>query len=68
MTIENDTLREDLRAWMKSPAIGLPDYSADLLVQRRVGRMIANFDARSATYAQRKIAVNAIQTGLPGKP
>jgi hypothetical protein len=68
MTIENDTLREDLRAWMKSPAIGLPDYSADLLVQRRVGRMIANFDARPATHVQRKIAVNSIQTSLPDKP
>jgi hypothetical protein len=68
MTIENDTLREDLRAWMKSPAIGLPDYSADLLVQRRVGRMIANFDSKSATHAPRQLAVNSIQTGLPEKP
>jgi len=68
MTIESDTLGEDLRAWMRSPAIGLPDYSADLLVQRRVGRMIANFDARFATHTQRKLAVNAIQTGLPDKP
>jgi hypothetical protein len=68
MTIENDTLREDLRAWMKSPAIGLPDYSADLLVQRRVGRMIANFDSRSATHSPRQLAVNSIQTGLPDKP
>src|ERR1700729_259616 len=34
MTIENDGLREDLRAWLISPAIGLPEYSADLKVQR----------------------------------
>jgi hypothetical protein len=42
MTIENDAFREDLRAWIRSPAIGVPDYSADLLVQRRVGGMLAN--------------------------
>ena len=45
MTIENDTLRADLRAWLKSPAIGLPVYSADLVVQRRVGRIIGKCDA-----------------------
>jgi len=42
MTTENDALREDLRAWIKSPAIGLPDYSADLLIRRRVGGMLAD--------------------------
>jgi hypothetical protein len=41
MTIDNDALSKDLRAWTKSPAIGLPDYSADLLIQRRVGKMLA---------------------------
>jgi hypothetical protein len=45
MTIENDLLREDFRAWMKSPEIGLPEYSADLKVQRRVGNIIANCGA-----------------------
>jgi hypothetical protein len=44
MTIENDRLRTDLRAWLKSPAIGLPVYSSDLVVQRRVGRIIAKCD------------------------
>jgi hypothetical protein len=44
MTIENDTLRADLRAWLKSSAIGLPVYSSDLVVQRRVGRIIAKCD------------------------
>jgi hypothetical protein len=28
MTIENDALCEDLRAWMKSPPMGLPEYSS----------------------------------------
>jgi hypothetical protein len=56
MTIENDALREDLRAWMKSPAIGLPDYSADLLVRRRVGGMLADVCAKHWARAQNKVA------------
>jgi hypothetical protein len=67
MTTESDTLREELRAWMKSPPIGLPEYSADPIVQRRVGRMLANFDAKFAPRAQRKAAVNSIQTRDPDK-
>jgi hypothetical protein len=49
MTIESDSLREELRARMKSPAKGLPEYSADPIVQRRVGRMLANFGAKPAS-------------------
>jgi hypothetical protein len=41
MTIDDDTFCEDLRAWMKSPAIGLPEYSDDPVIQRRVGKMLA---------------------------
>ena len=41
MTIESDELCEDLRAWIKSPAVGLLEYSADPVVQRRVGKMLA---------------------------
>ena len=41
MTIDNDVRHEDLRAWMKAPAIGLPDYSDDPVIQRRVGRLLA---------------------------
>jgi hypothetical protein len=54
MTIESDSLREELRARMKSPSKGLPEYSADPIVQRRVGRMLANFDAKSAPHPKRK--------------
>jgi hypothetical protein len=68
MKIESDVLREDFRAWMKSPAIGLLEYSADLQVQRRVGRMIANCGARDLSHAQRQLAVNSVQNRLPGKP
>jgi hypothetical protein len=46
MPIENDALCDDLRAWMKSPAMGLQEYSSDPGVQRRVGRMLANFSAK----------------------
>ena len=41
MADKDDTLRKDLLALMKSPQIGLPEYSADPIVQRRVGRMLA---------------------------
>jgi hypothetical protein len=67
MTIENDVLREDFRAWMKSPEIGLPEYSTDLKVQRRVGNIITG-GASYLPHAQRKAAVNSIQTRLPQRP
>jgi hypothetical protein len=41
MTIDNDAFCEDLRVWMKSPAIGLPDYADDPVIGRRVGKMLA---------------------------
>jgi hypothetical protein len=68
MTIENDALCEDLRAWIGSPAMGLPDYSSDPGVQRRVGRILANLNAKFARQAQRRLVVNSIQTHLPDKP
>jgi hypothetical protein len=68
MTIENDVLREDLRAWMRSPTMGLREYSTDPSVQRRVGRMLANFSAKFSPQAPRQLVVNPIQTRLPDKP
>jgi hypothetical protein len=68
MTIKNEVLSEDLRAWLKSPAIGLPEYSADLLVQRRVGRMIGNFGATVLPHAQRKSVLSSIRSRFPDKP
>jgi hypothetical protein len=41
MIIDDDAFCEDLRTWMKSPAIGLPEYSHDPVIQRRVGKMLA---------------------------
>jgi hypothetical protein len=41
MIIEQGSQSDFLRALLKSPQFGLPDYSADLIVQRRVGRAIA---------------------------
>jgi hypothetical protein len=67
MTIKNEVLCEDLRAWLKSPAIGLPEYSADLLLQRRVGRMIGNFGTTALPHAQRKLGLSSIQPRLPDK-
>jgi hypothetical protein len=37
MTIEKEAERDDLRALLKFPQIGLPEYSADPIVQRRFG-------------------------------
>jgi hypothetical protein len=68
MTIESDSLREELRARMKLPSKGLPEYSADPVVQRRVGRMLANFDAKSGPHAKRKPMVNSIQIHPSDKP
>jgi hypothetical protein len=68
MTIENDVLREDLRAWMKSPAMGLPEYSSHPSVQRRVGRMLANFSAKFSPQAPKQLVVNSVQTCPLDKP
>jgi hypothetical protein len=68
MTSETDALREDLRAWMKSPAIGLPEYSADLIVQRRIGRMLAAVNAKFSPDAQKRLMINSIQLRLADKP
>jgi hypothetical protein len=63
MTIENDALCEVLRAWMKSPAIGLQEYSADPVVLRRVGKIIANLGAKYSVHV-----VNSAQTRLLAEP
>lgn len=52
MAIEIDALCEDLRAWMRSPAMGLLEYSADPVVQRRVGGMLANLGAKSSSHVR----------------
>ena len=41
MTIEKESERDFLRALLKSPQFGLPEYTADPIVQRRVGRAVA---------------------------
>lgn len=46
MTTESDDLREQILAQMKSPQLGLPEYSADPIVLRRVGRVLADTSAR----------------------
>jgi hypothetical protein len=51
MTIETDRLREDFRALMKSFLIGLPEYSADPIIQRRVGRLLATCGSAQPVWA-----------------
>ena len=48
MATDDESLREDLRELMRSPPIGLPEYSADPIIQRRVGRMLAE----TSTYVR----------------
>ena len=44
--IEPGALAEELRALLASPQLGVPDYAADPLVARRVGKLL--YEAVSA--------------------
>ena len=46
MTNDNDILREQIPALMKSPQLDQPDYSADPMVMRRVGKMLSETSTR----------------------
>ena len=45
MTIEEDILREQLLALISSLQLDLPDYSADPIVLRRVGKVLSETSA-----------------------
>jgi hypothetical protein len=45
MTHENDKLRTDVRALLIFTQTTLPDYATDPVVQRRVGKALANIPA-----------------------
>jgi hypothetical protein len=51
MTIETERLREEFRESMKSFPIGLPEYSADPIIQRRVGRLLATYGSAQPVWA-----------------
>jgi hypothetical protein len=44
--IEQESERDFLHALLKSPQFGLPEYSADPIVQCRVGRAVAKASRR----------------------
>jgi hypothetical protein len=52
MIIEQGSQSDFLRALLRSPQFGLPDYSADPIVQRRVGRAIAEVSDGTAPKPQ----------------
>jgi hypothetical protein len=47
MTVENDALHEELLALMKSPQLGVPEYSADPIALRRLGAVLSEISARA---------------------
>jgi hypothetical protein len=51
MAIYNEEMCDDLRTWITLPAKGPPEYSADPVVQHRVGRILAAFAAKAQTAA-----------------
>ena len=53
MIIEQESQSDFLRALLKSPQFGLPDYSADPIVQRRVGRAVAEASEGTAPKPSR---------------
>lgn len=69
MTVESCALRADLRALMMSPAIGLCEYNADPVIQRRVGRMLvdaAKVNALAATKLSKVTASKAKRATFAG--
>jgi hypothetical protein len=50
MKIEPDTLGEELLALLKYPQLGVPEYAADPLAVRRVGKILS--EAASAVSPQ----------------
>jgi hypothetical protein len=42
MMVQRQDERDFLRALLATPQFGLPDYAADPIVQRRVGRVLAS--------------------------
>ncbi len=56
MTIEPESERGFLRALLKSPQLGLPEYSADPIVQRRVGRAVAEASNEDQSAPRRRQA------------
>ena len=50
MTIENETLREQLRALLTFRLVELPPYSADPLAQARVGKVLADTSGRTPVF------------------
>ena len=56
MTVENVALREELRALIKTPQLELPDYSADPIVQHRVGKVLTETSTHATAPTKRRVS------------
>jgi hypothetical protein len=67
MIIEKESDRDFLRALLKSPQFGLPGYMADPIVQRRVGRAVAEASTQSHSRLILPRCVDALPNTTRGK-
>ena len=67
MIIEKESECDFLRALLKSPQFGLPGYMADPIVQRRVGRAVAEASTQSHSRLILPRFVDALPNTTRGK-
>jgi hypothetical protein len=67
MIIEKESDRDFLRALLKSPQFGLPGYMADPIVQRRVGRAVAEASTQPHSQLILPRCVDALPNTTRGK-
>ena len=67
MIIEKESECDFLRALLKSPQFGLPEYTADPIVQRRVGRAVAEASTQPHSRLILPRCVDALPNTTRGK-